>query len=141
MSDRTVIASAGNILPAALAALRALGYVVTRTSNGRLCKAENASLTLVAEDPLLLLGLAKLHESRGEGWLPTDTEVEAFLSFDTPQSDARPVERVDVWEEQGAVHMLCVSAVGDPVELSEVEAKRFAVKLQQSIAEASQNDG
>lgn len=141
MSKRTVIASAGNVLPAALAALRTLGYVVTRTSDERLCKAENENLTLVAEDPLLLLGLAKLHEVRGERLLPIDIEVDAFLSFDGPQDEARPVERVDVWEEQGAVHMLCVNPFGDPVELGEVEAKEFAVKLHQAIAEASQNDG
>ena len=137
MSNRTVIASAGNVLPAAFAALRALGYVVTLTNNGRLCKAENESFTLVAEDPLLLLGLAKLHEVRGREWHPTDSQIEEYLSFDTTHREASAMERVEVWEEHGAVHILCVSAFGDPVELGEVEAKEFAVKLNKAIGEAN----
>jgi hypothetical protein len=82
MHEHVTLASAGNVLPAALASLRALGYVVTFTNNGRLCKAESAGCTLVAEDPLLLLGLVKLHEVRGNKWQPTDAEVQEYLLFD-----------------------------------------------------------
>ncbi len=135
-SNRTIIASAGNVLPAAFAALRALGYVVTYTNNGGLCKAENEHFTLIAEDPLLLLGLAKLHEVRGSEWHPTDSQVEEYLSFDAAHRDAT-VERVEVWEECGTVHVLCVSAFGDPVELGEVEAREFAAKLNKAIGEAN----
>ena len=137
MSNQTVIASAGNVLPAAFAALRALGYVITLTNNGRLCKAENESLTLVAEDPLLLLGLAKLHEVRGREWHPTDSQIEEYLSFDTTHREASSMKRVEVWEEHGAVHILCFSAFGDPIELSEMQAKELAVKLNKAIDEAN----
>ncbi len=136
MSNRTVIASAGNVLPAAFAALRALGYAVTLTSNGRLCKAEKESLTLMAEDPLLLLGLAKLHEVRGNEWHPTESQVEEYLPFDTAHRNSA-AERVEVWEEHGAVHVLCVSALGDPVELGEVEATAFAANRNKAIGEAN----
>lgn len=136
MSNQTVIASAGNVMPAAFAALRALGYAVALTSNGRLCKAENGSLTLIAEDPVLLLGLAKLQEVRGNEWQATEAEVEAYLSFGTTHREAAE-EQVKVWNEHGAVHVLCVSAFGDPVELGEVEAKEFAAKLDKAIGEAS----
>ena len=136
MSNRTVIASAGNVLPAALATLRSLGYVVTVTGNGRLCVAENGACKLVAEDPLLLLGLAKLHEVRGNAWASTDAEVDECLAFDAPHiADAR--DRADVWEESGAVHVLCVTAWGDPVELGEAEARDFAIRLDKAIAEAA----
>jgi hypothetical protein len=137
MSNRTVIASSGNVLPAAFAALGALGYVVTLTNNGRLCKAENESLTLVAEDPLLLLGLAKLHGVRGKEWHATDSQIEEYLSFDTAHREASSTERVEVWEEHCAVHVLCVSAFGDPVELSEAEARELAMKLNEAIGEAN----
>ena len=137
MSNRTVIASAGNVQPAALATLRALGYVVTLTNNGRMCTAENDSLTLVAEDPLLLLGLAKLYEVRGREWHASESQVDEYLSFDTTYKEASATERVDVWEDRGAVHVLCVSAFGDPVELSEVEARELAAKLNKAICEAN----
>ena len=137
MSNRTVIASAGNVLPAALATLRALGYVVTLTNNGRMCTAENDNLTLVAEDPLLLLGLAKLYELRGKEWHASESQVDEYLSFDTTYKEASSTERVDVWEDQGVVHVICVSAFGDPVELSEAEARELAAKLNKAIGEAN----
>lgn len=46
-------------------------------------------------------------------------------------------ERTDVWATDGAVHVLCISASGDPVELGETEAKAFAKRLQQAIGEAT----
>jgi hypothetical protein len=82
MSERTRIASAGNVLPSALASLRALGFVVTVAGESRLMRAEGPSCTLIAEDPLALLGLAKLHELRGSEWRPTDEELEAFLALE-----------------------------------------------------------
>jgi len=84
MHNRLTIATGGNVLPAALAALNELGYEVTLMSDGVLCKAENANNTFLAEDPLLLLGLIKLHEIRGDAWQPTGSEVDAFLKFDAP---------------------------------------------------------
>jgi hypothetical protein len=136
MTSRTVIAAASNILPAAFASLHKLGYVVTLTNSGRLCKAENANNTFVAEDPLLLLGLVKLHEERGDSWQPTEAEVEAYLSFDAAHIAVSSNERADVWEDQGGVHILCVTAFGDPVELSTTEASEFAARLAQAISKA-----
>jgi len=135
MSEHLTIASAGNVLPAAFATLRRLGYVVTLTNNGRLCKAENGAQTFVAEDPLLLLGLVKLQEARGNDWAPTEAEVENYLTFDAAHIEAA-YQRADVWEESGAVHILCVSSFGDPVELGEEEARDFAARLNKAIAEA-----
>lgn len=45
-------------------------------------------------------------------------------------------ERADVWAAEGAVHMLCISAYGDPVELSDAEAQAFSEQLQLAITEA-----
>jgi hypothetical protein len=82
MSESKRIASAGNVLPGALASLRTLGFVVTVASDGQLLQAKSPDCTLIAEDLLALLGLAKLHELRGSEWCPTDEEVEAFLALE-----------------------------------------------------------
>lgn len=98
-----VLASAGSTLPAALAALRGSGFVVAPAGDGRLCKAEKGNLTLVAEDPLLLLGLAKLHEMRGSDWAATDTEFEDYAAFDATLAVAESAA-----EHQTAKHLLDV---------------------------------
>ncbi len=82
MSHKTTIASAANVLPSALASLRGLGYAVSKTPDGLLCRAENAECVLIAEDLLSLLGLATLRSLRGDAWLPADEEVEELLSFE-----------------------------------------------------------
>jgi hypothetical protein len=80
---RTHLTTASNTLAPALAVLRESGYEVTREATGdRLYRAENAHCVLTAEDPLLLLGLARLHEARGSAWPPTDAEVDAFLALE-----------------------------------------------------------
>lgn len=81
MTKKAVIASAGNTMAPALAALGALGYVVSRI-DGSLMKAQSVDVSLVAEDPLLLLGLAKLFEMRGASWQASDEELRTWLSFD-----------------------------------------------------------
>jgi hypothetical protein len=73
-----------------------------------------------------------LHELRGSRWRPTDAEVEEFLAFDRSQ-DQSVSERADVWDDQGAVHMLCVDSFGDPVEMTEEEALAFAERLKVAI--------
>jgi hypothetical protein len=83
MSKRTAITAAGNTLAPAVALLRNMGYSVSRDRSGeRFYRAENESCSLTAEDPLLLLGLAKLYEARGASWQPTDEEVSAFLQME-----------------------------------------------------------
>ncbi|WP_457425962.1 hypothetical protein [Roseateles sp. P5_E7] len=134
MSEKLTLAAAGNVLPAALATLRQLGYVVTLTNNGRLFKAENGLRTFVAEDALRLLGLVKMHEIRGAEWVPT--EVDDYVALDAAHIEAA-YQRADVWEESGAVHVLCISVFGDPVELGEEEARDFAARLDKAIVEAA----
>lgn len=83
MTARPVIATAGNVLAPALAALHALGYAVSRVPESpSLLRAESAEVTLIAEDPLLLLGLAKLFELRGADWQASNAELETWLAFD-----------------------------------------------------------
>lgn len=45
-------------------------------------------------------------------------------------------ERADVWAVEGAVHILSVSAYGDPVEFNDEEARAFAARLMAAIEEA-----
>jgi len=47
------------------------------------------------------------------------------------------IERTAVWADQGSVQILCVSAYGDPVDLSTVEAVEFAKQLQGAIEKAT----
>lgn len=98
MDAKIVIATAGNTLASALAALKSAGYTVTvaaRANDGsvHLLQAENAGCRLLAEDPLLLLGLAKLAEARGSSWAPTDSEVQQLLSLDL--APAQPAAQRD----------------------------------------------
>ncbi len=80
MTNRTTISAAGNTLAPALAVVRALGYEVTREPAGlRRYKAVNSRCELFAEDPLQLLGLIQLFESRGASWQPSDAEVSELL--------------------------------------------------------------
>lgn len=80
MSKRLFVTSASNTLAAALSTLRQSGYTVTLTTEGY--RAENASASLLAEDLLQLLGLARLLEVRGVAWPPTDEEVQAVLDLE-----------------------------------------------------------
>ena len=85
MTEAIHIASAGNTQAPALAILRELGYSVTRVPSASggisLLQASRGSCTLVAEDPLLLLGLATIEKHRGTNWQPTDAEISSLLSL------------------------------------------------------------
>jgi hypothetical protein len=86
MSSKTFIALAGNTFGSAYAVLKHLGYSVTHVTgpdgqpNG-LIQAENQACILQAPDPVLLLGLVRLYESRGTSWKATGAEVDDFLGF------------------------------------------------------------
>jgi hypothetical protein len=77
------IFAAGNVLVPAYLALENMGYRVTRRTAG----ADEAETWTAAKDgnefhadnPLELLGLVAMSETRGDDWLATDAEVEAFL--------------------------------------------------------------
>ena len=75
------IASAGNTLASALAILRTKGYVVA-PEQPNLLRAAKGSITLVGEDPLILLGLSSIAETRGVNWHPTEGEVAALLALE-----------------------------------------------------------
>ena len=84
MTERTKISAAGNTLAPALAVLLGMGYDVKRESgNEGWYAAISSRCSLRAEDPLTLLGLAKLYEVRGTRWQPSDKEVSAFLALES----------------------------------------------------------
>jgi hypothetical protein len=78
---RTVAPSGGNMLAAALALLRSQGYAVAAETGDSLLRAEKGGQTFAAEDPLLLLGLVKLHETRGVRRHPASREAPDYLSL------------------------------------------------------------
>ena len=77
----TKISSAGNTLSSAYSALMEMGYAVSVSTDGKSFRGQKAGCTLIADDPLTMLGLAKLYELRGENWRPTDAEVDDFIEF------------------------------------------------------------
>ena len=46
------------------------------------------------------------------------------------------LDRSDVWAEAGSVHVVCVTAFGDPVEMSTREARTFVDRVREAIAKA-----
>jgi hypothetical protein len=91
-------------------------------------------LKFIAEDPLVLLGLIRVHELRGDKWYPSEAEVQALRALDANPAASRTSERADVWEEQGAIVIKRVTAYGDPVEPGEEEAREFACRLDEAIS-------
>ncbi|HEY4082070.1 MAG TPA: hypothetical protein VGM81_15370 [Burkholderiaceae bacterium] len=83
MDRKTKIAAAGNVMPGALACLKSLGFDVSREEDS--WRAESALCVFVADDPLMLLGLVKFHDMRGDDWRPSDAEVDEFLALDGGQ--------------------------------------------------------
>ncbi len=84
--DKLRVTNAGNTWAPSYTLLRQLGFQVThvRDANGEptgWVRAENQYCVLTAEDPVVLLGLLKLVESRGAAWRPTGAEVDDFLGF------------------------------------------------------------
>jgi hypothetical protein len=64
------IAAAGNTVVPAVLALESLGYVVTQA--GSLFEATNGNDRFVADDPVTVLGLVKLIETRTWSWTASD---------------------------------------------------------------------
>lgn len=85
MAEAIHIASAGNTLAPALAILQELGYSVARipsvSGEDSLLQASREDITLVAGDPLSLLGLATIEKCRGKNWHPTEAEISSLLSL------------------------------------------------------------
>jgi hypothetical protein len=75
--------AAGNTLAPAWLALQQKGYVVRSEHTGTEAErwvAASAERDFIAPDPLSLLGLVALYETRGDEWQATDAEIEAFLA-------------------------------------------------------------
>jgi len=82
MKRKVKIWGAGNIVVPAFLALKQRGYAVRRSlhENGTaVWFAENAGCELRSEDPVTLLALAAIAETRGEKWRPSDGEIQSFL--------------------------------------------------------------
>ena len=83
MRRKVTIATAGNVLVPAYLALREKGYRVTRVVNRRekaeTWRALKPGAEFIAEDPLSLLGLVSLFETRGVSWQAEDPEIDDFF--------------------------------------------------------------
>ncbi len=89
MPTPTHITAAGNIEVPCYLALLALGFTVSRQwiesgQHDELWHAIRDDVHLRASGPIELLGLAKLHELRGNDWLAEDQEIESFMSLFYP---------------------------------------------------------
>ncbi|BDM81347.1 hypothetical protein [Acaryochloris marina] len=77
------IASMANVEVPAILALESMGFTITsRVVNADQEMAWTASGNsdeYIAEDPLSLLGLVKLHEVRGDNWKASDDEIDKYL--------------------------------------------------------------
>ena len=74
--------AAGNVVVPAYLALRAKGYCVHRDQSSNQSEhwtAEGPLGRFGAEDPIKLLGVVSVAETRGASWQATDAEIEAFL--------------------------------------------------------------
>jgi hypothetical protein len=82
---KLTIMDAGNTVVPAYPALRPRGYTVRldeRSTDGseERWTAEDSRCVLNAGDPVTLLGLAALVETRGDGWQASDEELDRFVS-------------------------------------------------------------
>ena len=79
---REFIADAGNTQVPAILLLRSLGFVVRREyrEDTEHWFADRADLTLLADSPMSLLGLATMRSVRGAAWKAADAEIDTVLS-------------------------------------------------------------
>jgi hypothetical protein len=75
--DNQIAAAANTVVPALLA-LESLGYTVV--ADGSLIVATVGYERYAAEDPVTVLGLVKLIESRSWNWRASDGEIAAVLA-------------------------------------------------------------
>lgn len=80
------LADAANTLYPCVLALRAEGFAVTRTDSelGERWHTSRGDLVVSADDPLQLLGLARMRDLRGADWRVADEELEALLAEYVP---------------------------------------------------------
>ena len=83
MKQKLRISGAGNVMVPAYLALQQMGYRVRcekQNTEPETWIAESDTAIFSAPDVVMLLGLAKLGELRGEHWQASDTEIQDFLS-------------------------------------------------------------
>ena len=83
MKQKLHISGAGNVVVPAYLALQQMGYSVRcekQSTEAETWIAESDTATFSAPDVIMLLGLAKLGELRGEHWQASDAEIQDFLS-------------------------------------------------------------
>ena len=74
--DNQIAAAANTVVPALLA-LESLGYTVVE--DGSVVVATAGSERFAADDPVTVLGLVKLIETRSWNWRASDEEIAAVL--------------------------------------------------------------
>jgi hypothetical protein len=75
------IASAGNTVVPALLALERLGFTVSVERDGpfEIFRATRGEESYLADDPVCVLGLVRLVETRGWEWRAGDAEIEEVM--------------------------------------------------------------
>ena len=71
--------AAGNTVVPAILLIRQMGYTFTFDKEKSHCLAEKDGISFGAEDPVMVLGLIKLFEMKGENWRASDDEIEKVL--------------------------------------------------------------
>jgi hypothetical protein len=79
------IGVAGNVVVPIFLTLKQRGYSVVRTADND-WRATSAECELIGQDPVELLALAAMFETRGADWKASDGEIEDFLEHFEPGS-------------------------------------------------------
>ncbi len=82
MKPKLKIVGAGNVVVPAFLTLQQRGYTVwreLRSDGAQTWLAQSATVELVSDDPVTLLALAAIAETRGEHWAASDAEIQRFL--------------------------------------------------------------
>ncbi len=82
MKRKLKIAGAGNVVVPAFLTLQQRGYTARReqrADGAQTWVAQNGTVELISDDPVTLLSLAAIAETRGENWKASDAEIQRFL--------------------------------------------------------------
>jgi hypothetical protein len=82
MKPKLMIEGAGNVVVPAFLTLQQRGYMVRREQRAdgtQTWVAQNGAVELASDDPVTLLSLAAIAETRGEDWKASDAEIQRFL--------------------------------------------------------------
>jgi hypothetical protein len=72
-----VFLAAGNVVIPAILTLKQLGYTIetSEESDDQVFIAKKNGYSFYADDPITVLGLIKIFETRGEEWMASDEEI------------------------------------------------------------------